>query len=124
MLLAFTTRRMVRSAHLALSPIGFTALFDFGTSNRYSHEKIHTASLGTARWADLGTRHQIKPSPKCSDLHIILYSEIDLVYYLWSKPLDIIVIKTKVIEQFVHTTFMRLCFLNLKIYLKNTQSNK
>ena len=34
MLLAFTTRRMVRSAHLALSPIRFTAQFDFAASDR------------------------------------------------------------------------------------------
>ena len=62
MLLAFTMRRMVRSAHLALSPKHFTAQFDFAVSNR------HTASLGTARWADLSTRHHIKPWPKGSGL--------------------------------------------------------
>ena len=47
MLLVFTMRRMVRSAHLTLSPRRFTALFDFAASNRYSYEKIvlHTASL-------------------------------------------------------------------------------
>ena len=36
MLLAFTTRRMVRSAHLARSHFCFTAQFDFAISNRYS----------------------------------------------------------------------------------------
>ena len=66
MLLAFTTRRMVRSAHLALSPKRFTAQFNFAALNRYSYEKIHTASLSTARWADLSTRHHTKPSPKGS----------------------------------------------------------
>ena len=47
MLLVFTMRRMVRSAHLILSPRRCTALFDFAASNRYSYEKIglHTASL-------------------------------------------------------------------------------
>ena len=38
----FTTRRMVRSAHLALSFIRFTAQFDFAVSDRYSYDKIHT----------------------------------------------------------------------------------
>ena len=65
MLLAFTTRRMVRSAHLAFSPIRFTAPLHSAVPDIYSYEKIHvhTASLGTARWADLSTRHQIKSSP-------------------------------------------------------------
>ena len=53
MLLAFTTRRMVISAHLALSSLHFTAQFDFAVTDRYSYEKMHTALLGTARWADL-----------------------------------------------------------------------
>ena len=50
MLLAFTTRRMVRSAHLALTPIRFTAPLYFAVPDIYSYEKIHvhTASLGTA----------------------------------------------------------------------------
>ena len=56
----FHSRRMVRSTHLALFPQRFTSQFDFAVSYRYSYEKIHTASLGTARWADLGTRHHIK----------------------------------------------------------------
>ena len=34
-LLAFTTRPMVRSTHLALSPIRFTYQFDFAVSDRY-----------------------------------------------------------------------------------------
>ena len=38
MLLTFTTIRLVRSAHLALSPILFTAQFDFAVSDRYSYE--------------------------------------------------------------------------------------
>ena len=66
LLFAFITRRMVRSAHLALSPKVFTAQFDFATSNRYSYEKIHIASLGTAQVAYFSTRHYIKPSPKGS----------------------------------------------------------
>ena len=33
MLLTFTTRRLVRSAHLALSPICFTSQFDFAVSD-------------------------------------------------------------------------------------------
>ena len=45
MLLAFTTRRMVRSAHLALSPIRSTAEYDFAVSDRHLYKKIHTASL-------------------------------------------------------------------------------
>ena len=72
MLLAFTMRLMVRSAHLALSLIRFTAQFDFAVSDRYSYEKMQTASLGTARWADLSTRHHIRPRLKarawCGDL--------------------------------------------------------
>ena len=32
-LLAFTTRRMVRSAHLALSPARFTVEFDYAVSD-------------------------------------------------------------------------------------------
>ena len=35
MLLAFTARRVVRSAHLALYPIRFTAQFDFVAPDRY-----------------------------------------------------------------------------------------
>ena len=45
MLLVLTKRRMVRSAHLALSLIRFTAQFDFAVSDKCSYEKIHTASL-------------------------------------------------------------------------------
>ena len=63
MLLAFTERHKVGSDHLALSPIRFTAQFDFAVSDRYSYERIHTASLGTEKWTDLSTRHHIKPSP-------------------------------------------------------------
>ena len=37
---------------------------DFAVSDRYLYEKVHTASLGTARWAD----HHIKLSPKGSGL--------------------------------------------------------
>ena len=61
-------RRMVRSAHLALFLIRFTAQFDFSVSDRYSYQKIHTASLGMTKWADLSTSHNIKPSPKGSGL--------------------------------------------------------
>ena len=68
MLLAFTTRRMVGSAHLALSPTRFTVQLDFALSDRYSYEKIHTALLGKARLADLGNCHHIKPSNKGSGL--------------------------------------------------------
>ena len=72
MLLGFTSRRMVRLAYLALTPILFTAQIDFAV--RYSYEKIHTVSLGTARWADLSTLHHIKPSPRldvvtCADMN-------------------------------------------------------
>ena len=69
MLLAFITRRMVRSAHLALSPKHITAQLYFAAWNRYSYEKIHITSLGTARWAHLRTsHHHIKPSAKGSGL--------------------------------------------------------
>ena len=44
---------MVSSAHLALSPMSFTAQFDFAVPEIYSYEKIHTASLATAIWSDL-----------------------------------------------------------------------
>ena len=44
---------MARSAHLTLSPMRFSVQFDFVVSDRLSYEKIHTASLGTARWAML-----------------------------------------------------------------------
>ena len=57
MLLAFTTRRMVRSAHLALSPIRFTAQFDFAVSDIFVRENAY-GIVGTTRWADLSTRHQ------------------------------------------------------------------
>ena len=60
MLLAFTSRLKMGSAHLTLSPIHFTAQFDFAVSDKYLYEKIHTASMGTAEWADLGTRHRMK----------------------------------------------------------------
>ena len=66
MLLAFNARHMMRSADLALSPKRLTAQFVFAVSNRYLYEKIHTASLGTAKLADLSTRHHSKPSPKGS----------------------------------------------------------
>ena len=67
---------------------------DFATSNRYSYEKIHTASLGTARWAHLSTSHQIKPSPKGSGLkwwfvlrwtHLSLPNDAVCIYYCWSS---------------------------------------
>ena len=44
-LLAFTTRRMVRSSRLALSTFTFTAQIDFAVSDRNSYEKMHTSSL-------------------------------------------------------------------------------
>ena len=56
MLMAFTMRHMVRSAHLALSPMRFTDQLHFTFSDRYLYEKIHTASSGTARCTDLSTR--------------------------------------------------------------------
>ena len=34
---------------LTLSPFRFTAQFNFAVSDRYSYEKMHTASLSTAR---------------------------------------------------------------------------
>ena len=51
---------MVRSAHLALFPIRLADQFDFTVSDRFSCEKIHTASLGTATWTDLSTCNKIK----------------------------------------------------------------
>ena len=61
MLLVFTMRRMVRSAHLTLSPRRFTALFDFAASNRYSYEKIglHTASLVRRDGTQHSVPHQV-----------------------------------------------------------------
>ena len=53
---------------IVLSPERFAVQFDLEVLNRYSYEKMHTASLGTARWAHLSTRRHIKPSPKCSGL--------------------------------------------------------
>ena len=44
-LLAFTTRRMVRSTHLTLSRTRFTAQLNFAVLNRYSYEKIHIVSF-------------------------------------------------------------------------------
>ena len=35
--------------------IHFTAKFDVAVSDKYSYEKIYTASSGTAIWADLST---------------------------------------------------------------------
>ena len=66
---------MLRSAHIALSPISFNAQFDIPALNRYSYENIHTASLGTARWADLSTSHHIKHSPKGPGL-------------MWTQPIS------------------------------------
>ena len=59
-LLAFTARLMVRSAHRVLFPIRFSAQFGFAVPDRYSYKKIHTASFGSA---DLNTRHHIKSLP-------------------------------------------------------------
>ena len=56
MMLAFTTRHMVRSAHLVQ--------FDFAISDRYSHKKIHTALLGT------GCGGRSSPPQRCH-MHII-----------------------------------------------------
>ena len=64
---------MVRSVHLAFCPIRFT---DFSVLDRFSYEKIRTASLGTARWADLSTRHHIKPSPTRLGLDVVTSAEI------------------------------------------------
>ena len=64
MLLAFTKRHMMRSAHLALSPKRFNAQHDFAVSDIYSYKKIHTASSGTARLAV----PNIQPSPEGSGL--------------------------------------------------------
>ena len=63
--LAFTTRRIVRSAHFALSvhcTVWFCRFrYIFVRENAY-------CIVGTARWADLCTRHHMKPSPKGSAL--------------------------------------------------------
>ena len=65
------THAVERSAHLTLSPKRYTVQFEFVALNRYSYEKIHTASY-MARWADLSTRHHIRPRLKarawCVDL--------------------------------------------------------
>ena len=53
---------MLRSKDLALADL------DFAISDIHPSEKMHTASLGEVRGADLNTRHHIKPSPKNSDL--------------------------------------------------------
>ena len=42
---------------IALFPLRFTPQFDFAITDRYSYEKINTASLSTVRWADLSTQH-------------------------------------------------------------------
>ena len=92
MLLDFTTRRMVRSAHRALSPFRFAAQFHFDVSDRHSYEKIHTASLGMARWAHLSTRHQIKPPPKGSGLIwwlVLRWAHVDFPTMLYAYNLTI-----------------------------------
>ena len=60
--------RPISHSLLFPSPL-FTAKVRFAVSDRYSYEKIRTASLGnTARCAHLSTSHHIKPSPKGSGL--------------------------------------------------------
>ena len=62
-LLAFTTRRMVRSAHLT----HFSNTFHYYRADQFDFaRKIHTASLSTVKLADLSTRNPMKPSPKGS----------------------------------------------------------
>ena len=58
----------MRSAHLTLSPKRFNTQFDIAVSNGYLYDKIHTASLGTAKCADLSTRDHTKTSHKGSIL--------------------------------------------------------
>ena len=61
---------MLRSAHLALSPKRLTddQIRGFLPLQIYSYEKIHTASLGTSRWADLCSRHHITDVVTCSQM--------------------------------------------------------
>ena len=49
----------MRSAHPALSPKCFTAQFDFAALNKYSYEKIHTASLVADEIADRSPADQL-----------------------------------------------------------------
>ena len=69
LLLAFTTRLMVRSVHLALSPIRFTAQLDFDSD---SYEKMHTASLVRRHWLISAlyttTSPRLKARAWCGDL--------------------------------------------------------
>ena len=69
--LAFIVRRMLRSAHLALSHIRPTdhisLILPFQIDIR-RRKYMYSASLGTARRSDLSTRHVIKHSPKGSGL--------------------------------------------------------
>ena len=61
MLYDLTTRRDQPISHSLLYA---SYQIDFTVSDRYSYEKIHTASLGTARQANLSTsHHHIKPEP-------------------------------------------------------------
>ena len=73
-------RRMVRSARLAISPIRVTSHFYFAVSYRYLYEKIHTASLCMAKWADLRTSYHMKHSPKGSGL---VWWRIVLILYVY-----------------------------------------
>ena len=97
MLLALTTRRMVRSAHLVLSHIRFTAQLHLAVSDRYSYDKIHTyytSLLGTATWAHLSTSHHIRPSPKGSGLMRRICICASLVVKYQDAVLDQILLET------------------------------
>ena len=49
------------------------AQFDFAVSYRYWYEKIHTASLGAARWADLSTCHHHIIGTTIENSHLIKF---------------------------------------------------
>ena len=74
MLLAFNTRRMVRSAYHAPSPIWFTAQFNFAVSDRHLYEKIHRPTAFLVRWDRLISALVTTSSPRlkarawCGDL--------------------------------------------------------
>ena len=73
MLLDFTTRCMVRSVHLALSPIRFTAQFHFTVSDRYS-----TKNCILHRWYSEMCWSEISPYRRTNDA-VCIYSRTNAV---------------------------------------------
>ena len=111
-----TMRRMVRSVHLALSQMHFTDQFDFTVSDRYTYQKIHTASLGTTRWTDLTTRHHIKPSPRLvlrlshlafltMSMHIFSFFLLTLLTYFFIRQILLTVFSYFTPSEFVFADF-------------------